>query len=110
MFFCRCNGNKNCDNVIIIPSDCNEFMIQCIKCGEYTNILKGLKAVQDTEMLDKVAKRLFKEGNVDKALEKYKEMMNILEENLVAPFQDYVKCQMAITNCFLEYGNCVEVD
>lgn len=42
----RCNGTKDCKNVIVIPSDCNEFMIQCIKCGEFTNILKGLKAVQ----------------------------------------------------------------
>lgn len=43
----RCTGAKQpCDNIITIPADCNEFMIQCIKCGEFTNILKGLKAVQ----------------------------------------------------------------
>lgn len=43
---CRCNATENCKNIITIPADCNEFMIQCIQCGEYTNILKGLKAVQ----------------------------------------------------------------
>lgn len=30
-------------------------MIQCIECGEYTNILKGLKAVQVSLALDLIA-------------------------------------------------------
>lgn len=42
----RCNGTETCENVITVPIDCSDFMIQCIECGQYTNILKGLKAVQ----------------------------------------------------------------
>lgn len=61
-------------------------------------------------MLEKTAKRLFTEGKTAKALEKYKEIMNILEEVLAPPFPDYAKCQMAMQNCFLEYGNCIELD
>lgn len=45
--FDRCDGvSDGCKNVLCIPTECNEFMIQCIGCGKYTNILKGLKAVQ----------------------------------------------------------------
>lgn len=42
----RCDGDNPCNNIITIPSDCNEFMIKCIQCGQFTNILKGLKAIQ----------------------------------------------------------------
>lgn len=43
----RCDGDgQPCNNIITIPSDCNEFMIKCIECGQFTNILKGLKAIQ----------------------------------------------------------------
>lgn len=42
----RCGGDIPCNNVITIPIDCNEFMIKCIQCGQFTNILKGLKAIQ----------------------------------------------------------------
>lgn len=44
--FSRCNGTKSCGNVITIPDDCTNFMIQCVKCGQYSNIMKNLKAVQ----------------------------------------------------------------
>lgn len=85
-------------------------MIQCIQCGEFTNILKGLKAVQDTEIIDKTANRLFKEGKTDEALKKYIEMMNIFDEVIAPPFQDYCKCQQAIKECLLEYGNRIQVE
>lgn len=132
VFLCRCNGTETCENVITIPVDCSEFMIQCIQCGEFTNILKGLKAVQvydffpspfialtildfvdglqDTEILERTAKRLFKEGQYDKALQKYLEIMNILEDVLAPPFQDYCKCQQAIKDCLLEFGNRFQVN
>lgn len=131
----RCLGNKPCNNVITIPADCNDFMIQCIQCGEYTNILKGLKSVQvrfrdsfnhhrlinimilfhfdmlqDTEIIEKTAKRLYKEGKYDESLKKYIEMMKIFEEVIAPPFQDYCKCQQSIKECLLEYGNRIQID
>ncbi|XP_031636986.1 SET and MYND domain-containing protein 4-like [Contarinia nasturtii] len=106
----KCNGKKSCNNVIAIPSDCNEFMIKCIQCGEFTNILKGLKSVQDTEILEKTAKRLFNEGKMDEALRKYIDMMNIFDEVIAPPFQDYCKTQQAIKECLLEYGNRIQVE
>ncbi|XP_055316538.1 SET and MYND domain-containing protein 4 [Sitodiplosis mosellana] len=106
----KCNGKKPCNNVIPVPADCNEFIIQCIQCGEFTNILKGLKLVQDTEILEKTAQRLFNEGNTDEALKKYIEMMNIFDEVIAPPFQDYCKCQQAIKECLLEYGNRIQVE
>lgn len=74
------------------------------------NILKGLKAVQDTEILEKTAKRLYNEGQIDDALKKYIEMINIFDEVMAPPFQDYCKCQQAIRECLIEYGNRVNVE
>lgn len=42
----RCDSDKQCSNVLLVPVDTNEFMFKCVECGESTNILKGLKAVQ----------------------------------------------------------------
>lgn len=85
-------------------------MIKCVKCGEFMNILKGLKSVQDTEILEKTAKRLFNEGKIDEALKKYIEMMRIFEASVAPPFQDYCKCQQAIKECLLEFGNRIQVE
>lgn len=41
----RCE-TELCDNVILVPTDTMEFMVQCSKCKKFTNILKGLKALQ----------------------------------------------------------------
>lgn len=41
----RCE-NKDCSNVIIVPTTTMNFMIQCPSCGKHTNILKGLKVLQ----------------------------------------------------------------
>lgn len=42
----RCDGELPCDNVLTIPIDCDAFMVKCIECDKFTNILKGLKAMQ----------------------------------------------------------------
>lgn len=38
--------SSNCNNIIIVPTNTMQFMVQCNQCGEHTNILKGLKALQ----------------------------------------------------------------
>lgn len=106
----KCNGSESCDNAIVVPENCSDFMIQCAMCGRYSNIMKNLKAVQDTEILEKTAKRLAAEGRTDDALKKYYEMMRIFDTEMVAPFQDYCKCQQAIKECLLEYGNKIQID
>lgn len=35
-----------CSNVVIVPTDTTNFMVQCRACKQHTNILKGLKALQ----------------------------------------------------------------
>jgi hypothetical protein len=35
-----------CNNVICVPTDTSDFIIQCPACKQYTNILKGLKVLQ----------------------------------------------------------------
>lgn len=44
----RCEGGikVNCKNILLVPVDTNDFMFKCTECGEHTNILKGLKAIQ----------------------------------------------------------------
>lgn len=65
---------------------------------------------KDTEILEKSAKRLAKEGRTDDALKKYYEIMRIFEAEMVPPFQDYCKCQQAIKECLLEYGNKIQIE
>lgn len=42
------NGGKYniCDNAVAVPVDTEEFLVPCLLCGQHTNILKGLKALQ----------------------------------------------------------------
>ncbi|CAB3257269.1 unnamed protein product [Arctia plantaginis] len=42
----KCDSDRPCHNVVAVPYDTKEFMVQCGLCGQYTNILKGLKALQ----------------------------------------------------------------
>uniref|UniRef100_A0A182NUN6 MYND-type domain-containing protein n=1 Tax=Anopheles dirus TaxID=7168 RepID=A0A182NUN6_9DIPT len=101
----RCDGGKICSNVLIIPSEINDFMVQCTECGEHTNIMKGLKSVQDTDMLFKTATRLHTAGEYEAALRKYVEMMETMSEVLVPPYRDYHLCQQGLRACMLEFGN-----
>lgn len=121
----RCDGSKtkNCKSVLLIPADIQEFMIKCkfslkyyrmyiylcvysgTECGEFTNIMKGLKSLQDTDKIFKTATRIHESGNYQEALLKYVEMVNILDQSLVPPFRDYHLCQQGIRRCLLEYGN-----
>uniref|UniRef100_A0A182QSN0 MYND-type domain-containing protein n=1 Tax=Anopheles farauti TaxID=69004 RepID=A0A182QSN0_9DIPT len=101
----RCDGGKICSNVLIIPAEINEFMVKCTECGEHTNIMKGLKSVQDTDMLFKAATRLHTAGEYEAALRKYVEMMETMSEVLVPPYRDYHLCQQGLRACMLEFGN-----
>lgn len=65
---------------------------------------------KDTEILEKTARRLVVEGRTGDALKKYYEMMRIFDAEMVPPFQDYCKCQQAIKECLLEYGNKIQID
>lgn len=61
-------------------------------------------------MLEKSGKRLYSEGKFAEALAKYLEMIDILDDVMAPPFQDYCRCQQAIKDCFLEFGNRIQVD
>uniref|UniRef100_A0AAG5D6P3 MYND-type domain-containing protein n=1 Tax=Anopheles atroparvus TaxID=41427 RepID=A0AAG5D6P3_ANOAO len=101
----RCDGGKICSNVLIIPAEINDFMVKCTECGEHTNIMKGLKTLQDTDMLFKTATRLHAAGEYEAALLKYVEMMTTMSEVLVPPYRDYHLCQQGLRACMLEFGN-----
>ncbi|CAH2100286.1 unnamed protein product [Euphydryas editha] len=42
----KCDSDQPCPNVVPVPYDCKDFMLQCGLCQQYTNILKGLKSLQ----------------------------------------------------------------
>ena len=100
----RCD-NVSCKNVLIFPFEINDFMIKCTECGEFTNIMKGLKMMQDTETLFRFATRSHENGEIENALSKYVEMINLLDQFLVPPYRDFHLCQQGIRNCLLEFGN-----
>jgi SET and MYND domain-containing protein 4 len=102
----RCDGlDRTCKNVLLVPLDINEFMIKCTECGESTNIMKGLKSLQDTDMLFKTATMLHENGDVKSALSKYVENLDLLDQSLVPPFRSYHLTQQGIKRCIMEFGN-----
>ncbi|CRL06994.1 CLUMA_CG020005, isoform A [Clunio marinus] len=102
----RCDGhNRTCKNVLLVPLDVNEFMIKCIECGESTNIMKGLKALQDTDMIFKAATRLLEAGDTKNSLGKFVENLDLMDQSLVPPFRSYHLTQQGIRRCIIEFGN-----
>ncbi|KAG5323607.1 SMYD4 protein, partial [Pseudoatta argentina] len=101
----KCETGPSCGNVLMVKSDTNEFMIGCAKCGKSMNILKGLKALQDTDALFKVASTNLEEGRNEHALQAYLEILKLLDEILVLPIRDYHICQQGVRLCSLALGN-----
>nr|XP_012223994.1 PREDICTED: SET and MYND domain-containing protein 4 [Linepithema humile] len=105
----KCETGPSCGNVLLIRSITNEFMIGCAKCGNSTNILKGLKALQDTDALFKVACTNLEEGRNQQALKAYLEILKLLDETLALPTRDYHICQQGVKLCILALGNAAYV-
>ncbi|XP_055378198.1 SET and MYND domain-containing protein 4 [Condylostylus longicornis] len=101
----RCDADIKCNGIIEVPPDVNEFMIKCQKCGQLTNILKGLKVMQDTEQITKIAKRLYDAGDYCKALQKNIDLLKMMNKVLAPPFTDYLQVQQSIRDCYLNLGN-----
>ncbi|XP_029675383.1 SET and MYND domain-containing protein 4-like [Formica exsecta] len=101
----KCETGLSCGNVLLVRSDTNEFMIGCAKCGKSTNILKGLRALQDTDALFKVASTNLEEGRNELALKAYLEILKLLDETLALPIRDYHVCQQGVRLCALALGN-----
>lgn len=102
----RCDGKgKTCKNVLLVPVNVKEFLIKCTECGESTNIMKGLKSLQDTDMLFKTATRLHESGDYRNALSKYVMNLDLMDQTLVPPFRSYHLTQQGIKRCIMEFGN-----
>ncbi|KAI5731580.1 hypothetical protein M8J77_012647 [Diaphorina citri] len=99
----RCE-TENCHNVVKVATNTTQFMIKCDKCDQFINIFKGLKNLQDTESLFRLANNYKENGLYEKALEKFTQLMTLLDENLVPPYRDYILCQRSIQTCFLNLG------
>lgn len=95
----------NCNNVLIVESDNMNIQIPCRLCRKQTNIMKGLKALQDSESLFRLGESLMLTGEIEKALAKFLELYELLAVNLVPPFRDYYLCQQRLRSCFLALGN-----
>ncbi|SPP73851.1 blast:SET and MYND domain-containing protein 4 [Drosophila guanche] len=106
----RCEAPNNCAAVIEVPPSCNDFIVKCVTCGEVTNILKGLKVMQDTEMMTRTGKRLYETGEYAKALQKFIDLIRIMYDVLAPPFPDFCESQQHLKDCFLNLGNVYNLD
>ncbi|XP_075232521.1 protein-lysine N-methyltransferase SMYD4-like [Lycorma delicatula] len=100
----RCE-TKGCKNIIKVPTDTLKFMALCPVCNQHMNLLKGLKALQDTDSMFRVAHSFMIEGDINKALIKFIELLQMLDETLAPPFKDFHLCQQAARICMLTFGN-----
>ncbi|XP_015522321.1 SET and MYND domain-containing protein 4 [Neodiprion lecontei] len=101
----RCDSGEACGNILPVSTESNEFMVTCSKCKKSMNILKGLKAIQDTDSIFKTASRQLESGEHEKALKGYFEILKLLDENLAPPLRDYHLCQQGVRLCLLAIGN-----
>ncbi|XP_012257200.2 SET and MYND domain-containing protein 4 [Athalia rosae] len=101
----RCESGEACSNILPVSTESNEFMVPCPKCKKSTNILKGLKALQDTDAIFKVASRHLENGEHQKALNGYFDILKLLDEHLALPLRDYHLCQQGVRLCLLAIGN-----
>lgn len=61
--------------------------------------------LQDTDSMFRVARTFMTEGDIHKALQKFVELLQMLEETLAPPFKDFHLCQQAARTCMLALGN-----
>ncbi|KAF7997983.1 hypothetical protein HCN44_009381 [Aphidius gifuensis] len=101
----KCETGVSCGNILMVNIESNEFMIGCSKCRKSTNIMKGLKTLQDTDALFKIASGHIENGNHADALNNYIEILKLLDETLALPIKDYHICQQGIKLCLLPLGN-----
>ncbi|XP_045785963.1 SET and MYND domain-containing protein 4 [Maniola jurtina] len=101
----KCDSDRPCPNVIPVPYDCKEFMVQCGLCQQYTNILKGLKSLQDTEMMYKLGCVAMEEGKYGEAMKKFIEMLKLYDATLAPPYRSFYDCVQDLRSCMLAMGN-----
>ncbi|XP_046968882.1 SET and MYND domain-containing protein 4 [Vanessa cardui] len=101
----KCDSDRPCPNVIPVPYDCKEFMVQCGLCQQYTNILRGLKSLQDTEIMYKLGRAAMTEGKYGEAMKKFIEMLKLYDATLSPPYQSYYDCVQDLRRCMLALGN-----
>lgn len=53
----------------------------------------------------RVAHSFMIEGDINKALIKFIELLQMLDETLAPPFKDFHLCQQAARTCMLTFGN-----
>lgn len=105
----KCETGQSCGNILLVNINSNEFMAYCNKCSKSTNIMKGLKALQDTDALFKIASAHLEEGENGDALKTYLKILKILDETLALPIKDYHLCQQGIRLTILVLGNTVVI-
>ncbi|XP_063394307.1 SET and MYND domain-containing protein 4 [Cydia fagiglandana] len=101
----KCDSDRPCPNVIAVPYDAKEFMIQCGLCLQYTNIMKGLKSLQDTDMLYRLGKGAMEEGNYGEAMKKLIEVLKLYDITLRPPYRSYYDCVQDLRRSMLSIGN-----
>lgn len=103
----KCNSKRiGCKNILLIPDKdfLTKDMVKCNKCNEHCNIFKALKALQDSEVLFRLANSLLDGGKTEQALNKFVEMFVIMDETVAMPFKEFYLCQQGIKQCLLELG------
>ncbi|XP_013167232.1 PREDICTED: SET and MYND domain-containing protein 4 [Papilio xuthus] len=101
----KCDSDHPCPNVIPVPYDCQEFMVKCGLCNQYTNILKGLKSLQDTDMMYKLGRGAMEEGKYGEAIKKFIEMLKLYDSTLAPPYKSYYDCVQDLRRSMLAMGN-----
>lgn len=101
----KCDSDRPCPNVIAVPYDCKDFMVQCGFCQQYTNVLKGLKSLQDTDIIYRTGRTAMEEGKYGEAMKKFIEVLKLYDATLAPPYKSYYDCVQDLRRCMLAIGN-----
>ena len=79
--------------------------VKCEKCQHYTNIMKSLKSLGETQELFEKGSALSGKGEMEHALKVYLKLLKILEGILAQPHKDYYLAHEAVRKCMMHAGN-----
>ncbi|CAL8135307.1 unnamed protein product [Orchesella dallaii] len=81
------------------------LLFKCRRCAQPVNVLKSLKALQESESKYNQAMKFFENGDESNGLGILLENISLLDRYLMAPYKDLHMCQEHVRKCFLNIGN-----
>jgi len=100
----RCH---ECNGVVPFSAHSTNPLLRCV-CGTPVEVLKALKAISETEIMQEKGKKAMEKGSLEEAYDLYTSYLTKLDKHLAPPYPDYYRIQQSIWKCiWMRFGNRV---